>query len=228
MTLTFNDAQWTDSQWVNYTIVLYFRANANPQPIATAKIATSTLNTLEFIAHSNQLFKAGDVVVMRAMSSSITANTIGDPNFVNWYGQNGLTVDQDAGNSIMIVGGTGFGSSIKTIASNTATVFTINGTWDVMPDATTVFIVLARNFTPFYTPKINSDGSTATTIRGTFPVASGVVTQLSSASVLIQVATVDVNGNSYPMQYQPFREIYSPPQDAAGNSVTWDGVEVTY
>ena len=58
---------------------------------------------------------------------SITANTIGDPNYVNFYAPSGLAINQDAGCFAQIIAGTGAWSAAKTIASNTATVHTILG-----------------------------------------------------------------------------------------------------
>lgn len=200
--LTFG-ATWTANQWAGYTLTLYYRAGADPQPALNMVVTSSTAHTLTVPAVG---FLPGDVVVMRAKSAHITANTIGDDNFANGGGS-GLTVDGEAGNLIQIIAGTGAWQPAKTIVSNTATVFTIAGAWDVTPDATSVYIVLSPVVIyPYRTGTFTGTGGGAGTVATTPAVTT------NQQSLLVQVAVTDKNGAMSPWAYQPFREVYVPPQ----------------
>jgi len=203
--LTFNAGAWNPSQWVGYTLSLYYRPGVVVQPGLNFKVSASTSNTLT-MSHAG--FQAGDVVVLRPMAGNITSNTIGDTNFQNSYNANaGLTVNAEAGNIILIIAGTGAWQSPKSIVSNTATVFTIAGSWDVTPDATSIFIVVSPSpVYSNYTQNVTGTGNVATV--ATVPAITNLALP---QSLLITVFTADVNGNTAPMQYQPSRELYVPP-----------------
>jgi hypothetical protein len=209
---------WSTNQWQNYVLSLYYRPGLPtgvPQPTISLGVASSTSSTLT-LTSSSPAFLPNDVVVMRAKSAHITSNTIGDDNFQNSYNGNaGLTTDQDAGKLIQIISGTGAGQAPKTIRSNTHTVYTINGSWDVTPDSTSIFIVIEPSPANAYaTNPVNNDGAGATP----WVIASTHAVLTQDQQLLIQVATADADGNAYPMRYQPFREIYIPPQSLAGSS----------
>jgi hypothetical protein len=204
--LTFAAAAWSSNQWAGYILSLYYRPGVTTQPGLNIAVSSSTAHTLTMAASG---FLAGDIVVMRPTSGSITSNTIGDANFVNSYAPTGLVVNGEKGNLIQIIAGTGAWYPAKTIASNTATVFTINGTWDVTPDATSVFIILAPGIPYSITTNTFTGGS-----AGAAAIASTQAVTSQAQSLLVQVATADSGGNTSPMRYQPWREIYVPLQGA--------------
>ncbi len=215
--LTFAAGAWTMNQWQNHILSLYYRPGVALQPTCNLKVLSSTANTLTVsTGFGYPAFAPRDVVVMRALASSITANTIGDANYMNSYAPAGLTVNQDAGSLAQIIAGTGAWTSAKTIASNTATVHTILGTWDVMPDASSIYIVLAPSSIETPTGTVTNDGTAS--IFGT--VASAIpASTVAAQQVLVQVATADAAGNYFPMRYQPAREIYIPLQGPPGPNV---------
>jgi acyl-coenzyme A thioesterase PaaI-like protein len=211
--LSFPLASWTLNQWQNYTLSLYYRPDVPGGPTIQAtgnvKVLSNTATTLTVDSGTGILaFQAGDIVVMRALAQSISPNTIGDPNFANSFAPSGLAVDGDAGNLIQIIAGTGAWTPPKTIASNTATVHTISGTWDITPDATSVYIVISPTSVLGPTSAVKNDGSWVYGTVASVPAASN-----GAQSMLIQVATTDADGNYFPMRYQPAREIYIPAQN---------------
>lgn len=217
-TLTFPAGAWSTNQWVGHILSLYYRPltgggsldSSAAQPMLNLVVASSTANTVTVTGSG---FQVADIVVMRFKSASITANTIGDPNCVNSYAPSGLTVNGETGNLIYIIAGTGARQALKTINSNTATVFTIAGKWDTTPDATSVFVVLAPlELELSYTKPIHGLGSTRTFI-GNLPVYN-----TKAQSLMVTVATADTDGNTSPWQYQPKREVYVPGQSTTGNA----------
>lgn len=207
--LTFPEVTWTSNQWAGYILSLYYRPGAPLQPALNLVVSSSTVNTLTMASTG---FLAGDVVVLRMKAGNLgtSNNTVGDANLVNWYASAGLVVDGEAGNLIQIIAGTGAWQTAKSIASNTATVFTINGTFDIPLDATSVPVVLEPGIAYTVTTKPFTGGGAAGVVATT-----PAVTTLAQ-SLLVQVAVVDSSGNAAPMQYQPFREVYIPPQPLAG------------
>lgn len=219
ISLTFAGAAWSVNQWRNYVVSSYaddnpvrgFDADQNRNSI----VVSNTANTLVFsIAGSNgDGPQVGEVVVMRAAAKSITATTIGDPNFVNSYAALGLSAGAEVGNLIRIIAGTGAGQPPILIQSNTTTVFTLASPWLVTPDSTSVYIIEAaawRYFLP--TGSLVNDGTGA----GAFISAWLPITNLLGGSILIEGITLDSAGNWSIERYAPLRELYVPAQPAGG------------
>jgi hypothetical protein len=212
--LTFGAVTWTTNQWAGYVLSLYYRPGVVTQPALNIAISSSTGTTLTMATTG---FLAGDVVVCRMKPSTFSSNTIGDANLVNAYAPSGLIVNAEVGNLVLIIAGTGAGQPPATIASNTATVFTINGTFYVTPDATSVFIVMAPGIAYSYTTHTfsNAGAMPAQTIATT-----PAITALTQ-SLLIRISAMDSTGNNRsPVTYQPFRELYVPPQSVGGTVPT--------
>lgn len=231
--LTFASAAWTANQFVDRVLSLYYRPNVTTQPVLNLVVSANTATTVTVSASG---FLVGDVVVMRMMASTFSDNTIGDSGLVHYSYSSpgrtprlalsrlgrgrvgtGLPVNGDAGNLIFIIEGAGAGQAPKTIASNNASTFTIVGTWDVMPDYTSVFIVLAPTVAYTYKtkPMVNDGSQTALGIVAITPAV-----QSQSQQLLISVLTVDSKGNFAPVQYQPYREVAVPAQGSASNATT--------
>lgn len=203
---------WTANQWQNRILSLYYRPGVNPQPTANTVVTSNTSSALTMAAGFGiPTFRVGDVVVMRVASSSITANAIGDA-------QLNLVASSQIGNQIRILSGTGANQPAKTIQSHTSgvgSVLTIQGTWDVVPDATSIWIITGP--TDAYSESTNvivNDGTSV--LFGT--VAQLALTWAPAQSLYVVVSTCDVNGNCYPQRYQPSREIYVPAQIVASGS----------
>ena len=205
LTLSFPEASWTLNQFTGRILSLYYRPGASPQPVLDIAVVANGATTLAVAATG---FQAGDVVVLRSKATTFSANTIGDSKYLNSYAISGLDVNEEVGNLVYIIAGTGAGQAPRTVASNTSTVLTINGTFDVTPDATSIFVVLSPTLAYSYTtnPIPNTGGSSEQAVATTPAITS------QFQSLFIRVATADSNGNTAPMRFQPYREIYVPNQ----------------
>jgi hypothetical protein len=205
---------WGVNQWAGYTLSLYYRPipTLGDQPGINAPVVSNDATSITVLG--TLVFNPGDIVVMRAQASIVSANTIGDPNFVNALEPAGFNVNEEAGRQILIIAGTGVGYPAKTVASNTNTTFTINGSWEVMPDITTVFIVLSPTITYSYATK--PFDSPDPTVSAYSEIATTKAVTTLEQQFLIRVSTADVNGKTAPSQYQPFREVYIPVQNLLG------------
>lgn len=206
LVLHFPEVTWTVNQWQNCVLSLYYRPGAPNQPALNLVVSSSGVNSLTMAATG---FQAGDVVVMRYNASSITSDTIGCVNAINWYEPSGMTVNGEIGNLVFVIAGTGARQAPKAVISNTSTVLTINGTWDITPDSTSIFIVLAPTIAYSYTTTPFRNASTAGTVTA---VAATPAITTWEQTLLVSVSTADANGNTGPWQYQAMREIYVPPQ----------------
>jgi hypothetical protein len=212
-TATFAGASWTTNQWAGYTLSSYgIGSGASGAGPFDWIVVSNTADTL-FFSSGPARQNVGIAAVMRANAASITAITIGDPNFINFYAPAGLTVNAEIGNQIRIIAGTGAGQPPIPIASNTATVLTLKGPWAITPDATSKYIIEAQSW------RYSISGSTILN-DGSGPsisplIASIPVSNFLFGSLLIEVITVDANGNWSPERYAPIQEIYVPPQPPA-------------
>jgi hypothetical protein len=207
-TLKFTGASFSTNQWQNYVISLVGRpGSTSPLPIADFTVSSNTADTLTVtpdpVAPGILL---GDVFVMRTRPSTHTGTTIGDANFVNFYGGSGLTADAEKGNLVRIIRGTGAGQAPRTIVSNTSTVLTVTPAFDIVPDATSIFIVEEPAWqTSLETGPISS----ASLNPSPAPfIASINVDNFRNQTLVVQALTEDPSGNTSLERYAPLREIY--------------------
>lgn len=147
---------------------------------------------------------AGDVLIIRTKPTTFSSTTIGDAKFVNKLAPSGLTVNEEKGNLVRIIAGTGRGQH-RRIASNTATVLTIDSIWETTPDATSRFIIEVAEwgYVADATPTINADPALETTMvipTDNFP----------EQTVLVQAFEVDLNDVESSDENSPLREVYLP------------------
>jgi hypothetical protein len=231
-----NGGAWTVNGWMARILSLYYRPNVTPQPGLNMAVSGNAAGTLTMPATG---FLVGDVVVLRFKPSAITSNSISDSGMLSFsYGApghvsrmiqsrsgrgssgGGMTVNAYIGGQILFIKGTGAGSPPSTIASNTASAFTIVGTWPVEPDLTSVFIVIVANPVAAAPPSaVSNDGSQA----GTALISISAVPQTQLQMLLLSAATVDAEGNALPLQYQPFRECAVPANASPGITLQIDG-----
>jgi hypothetical protein len=237
-TVTFSSANLTLNQLAGYRLKLYALApgglidfipllevgivsnTAGPASVLTLDTDLSVFVTAGILSSS---VPSGDVWVCRIMPQSITSNSFTDPNFVSSYAPSGLAVNQDKGNIIIAVGGTGAGQIYNKIASNTSTSITIEGMWAVTPDATTDFVILYPSPLGFKdTPSVVVNGSSDLTlalntvvISGTpytYPTLANVVTvpvpNQSGVSSLLVLQSADSLGNLSDFELSPMQETY--------------------
>lgn len=195
--------------------------NWNVTGNSTSGVMTISPQFLTETGHSGGLVLSltGDAVVMRAQANIASANTIGDSAFVNFFAPTGLATNSEYGKIVWIIFGTGAGQK-ATINSNTSTTLTINGAWDVIPDATSIFIILEDS--PAVTIEcapFQNDG-VGVTDMSIAAIKSLPFTVQGSQSFLVQVVTEDANGNISPVAYAPWSEVFVPmvvaPQTVVG------------
>jgi hypothetical protein len=217
--LTFSGG-WTTNQWAGYVLSLQYRPGVTTQPALNMVVTSNTADALTMPATG---FLAGDVVVLRFKAGHITSNTIGDDNMQNSYYPGGMDINDEIGNLIFILAGTGVGQSPKTVASNTHTVLTITGTWDVTPDATSVFLILSPAVVySYYTNAQRGDGTIALSL-----IAQTRAITASQQALLVSVSTADAGGNTGPWQYQAVREVWIPPQPRTAILVITASADIT-
>jgi hypothetical protein len=86
--------------------------------------------------------EVGDVGGVALQATAATATTIADAKLVNQSAPAGLIPGAEAGLEIRIIAGTGR-DQIRRVIDNDATGYTVDPPWDVVPDATSIFIVVA-------------------------------------------------------------------------------------
>ena len=222
-----NGGAWTVNGWAGRILTLYYRPGVVIQPGLNMAVSSNAEGTLTMPSTG---FLVGDTVVLRYKVTGSTSSTISDSGMTSFayvspgrdsrFNQSrggvgrsgaGLTSNGEIGNLVYIIAGTGAGSAPKTIASNTAAQITITETWDVMPDSTSIFVILSPTAVYKYQGKpYSNDGTQASGAIASITQAA----QAQSQILLISAALVDVNGNAMPIQYQPFREIFVPDQTA--------------
>jgi len=197
---------WTTNQWQNRVLSLYYRPGVSPAVSGNSVISSSAAATVTVPSGSfYPSFAIGDVVAIRMSPSSVTSNSFTDT-------QLNLVANSMVGNMVIIIAGTGAGQPPKTIKSHTSglgAAITINGTWDINPDSTSIPLILspAPSYSAYSGP-ITNDGSAS--IFGT--VVSVAATAQQAQLIYVVVSTCDAAGNRFPARYQPAREIYLPPQ----------------
>ena len=234
-TITFTSASFSTNQFAGYTLKLYAQALGGALPfipLLEAKVVSNTSDVLTlnidlsgYVTDGilSSATPSGDVWVMRMMPQSITATGFTDPNLVNSYAPSGLVADQDAGNILIAIEGTGAGEIYNYIKSNTSDSFTIVGPWAVTPDSTTIFVIIQA--LPITPPLPTSSGPTTNLAprvgTGSVHIGAGIVSYpiWSSAgtlpipnqnglSVLIVAQAADANGNLSVFGLSPMQEAY--------------------
>jgi hypothetical protein len=208
--LKFN-AAWTVNQWAGRAISLVANdvsSDANV-PLASFLVSANTADTLTVTPDPLSVpipIVLGDVFVMRTLATTFSPTTIGDSQYVNFYAAAGLDVTgEEAGNIIRIIGGTGAGTTPRTVNSNTSTVFTVAPAFDVTPDATSIFIVEE----PQWQTAVEADSILQSNIASPAPVVSADVSNFGRQTLLVQVLTQDQSGGKTGIEaFAPLREIF--------------------
>lgn len=212
-------AGWTAGQWTG-RVVSCFRVGTTPIPIANFTVTGNTSDTLALSPDPVTVGIApGDALVIRAQANISSANTIGDSGFQNPTAPAGLAVNAEKGRLALIAWGKGAGQ-YATVASNTGTTCTIEGEWDVIPDATSGFLLVDQNWIT------TVDGAAyANTDPGAGASLNVAVDNFLGEVVLVRVYTVDANGAECPEQVAPWREIYIAGQSLVSTETT---IQVSY
>jgi hypothetical protein len=113
-------------------------ANGNfsvtPDPVAAGCVAGDQFSLRTGSA-------GGSTPVSNPLTADATSFT--DPVFINYYNSGGLTSpNANAGNLVLVIAGTGAGQAPRSVESNTTTKVTVSPAWDVVPDATSVIVLV--------------------------------------------------------------------------------------
>jgi hypothetical protein len=184
-------------------------ANFNVTGNSTSGVMAISQETWGGAGHDPFTFP-GDAYVMRAVANIASATTIGDTGFVNPFsaGGLGLIVDAEFGKIVWIMAGTGEGQR-RNIASNTATTLTLSTPWSIIPDATSVFVVLETG------ASVTMDGAPfqnngVVSSQAVLAVLNTPFTSQGTQSFLVQVVSEDVRGNISPVRFAPWQEVFVP------------------
>jgi len=197
--------------------------------IANYTVASNTASVLTLTA-GNPLddgVGTGDVLIIRSRPNTTTPTTLGDSKWINAQGPSGLNVNEETGRIVRFIAGKGKGQ-VARIKSNTSTVLTIEGTFQITPDVTSRYIIEEPDW-PYSLDDTPADvNHPLRSYNFDMPVDN-----LANQAVLVQGVLVDGGENeSFPHQ-SPVREIYLygdagtgaavPPANITGLTVTVDG-----
>jgi hypothetical protein len=190
-TLQVVDQTWTTDQWAGRVVSIIGDADdSNILKVLNFTIVSNTADTLTIIGDLvSENVADDDAIVIRTLADTFSSTTIGDSQVVNSVYPTGYVVNGEKGRKVRIIHGMGEGQSAM-IQSNTSTVLTIDGSWTVTPDATSVYIVEEASWlgSPTDTSSItNSDSSSEITIR--VPIDNYL-----NQTLLVEASTVDGNG----------------------------------
>jgi hypothetical protein len=149
----------------------------------------------------------GDVLILRSVGITATANSVTDPlwdNFVarNQFGSPGLAVDEEKGRIARILFGTGAGQW-RYITGNSNTQITVSPAWQTIPDNTSVVIVEDPDWA--YTTE-TSDLQVPR--EGTRVEIKMRVENLRNRTALVGGFLVDDRGQYSSEEVAPLREIF--------------------
>lgn len=193
-----------------YTASIIGTANStDPQKILDFSIVSNSGNVLTLATDPSSYVGVGDALVVRALGSIITSNTIGDANFLNAITNGGLGMipNAEVGNLVRIWAGPGIGQ-IRRIVSNTDHVLTLDVPWDpnAMPTSASCWTVEEPTwkFANRTSRIVASDPAPATP-----PAIMGInVANYLNQQLLCQVVTEDATGNLGTSFLAPVREIW--------------------
>ena len=211
-TVTVTGSTWTVDQLANRIFSLLMTSNPGPMPVVNVLINSNTADTITLakdLVLPFQFVYPNDVCTIRTKATIYSANQIGDANFVNGgAGQagTGLAVNQDVGNLIFIIKGTGAFQPPVTIAGNTNTTYTITTPFAVTPDSTSVFIVTSPTVTQGPIRALSSPNFLNLITLSVNPPNK------IQKTYFVQTFILDEDGNMSLQQFTPFREIYQPGQ----------------
>lgn len=204
-TIQLTDGGFTTDQFVGRTAsILGSAADMNQLKVLNYLITGNTSDTLTVDGNpSSDGVGVGDALTICTLATTHTSNTIGDSQFINSYAPSGLTPGAERGNQIRITSGTGANQPLKTIISNTATVLTIQGTFDVTPDATSSFIIED----PTWLARIQSTSQNNSDPNATLELDLPIPNYLGE-TLLVQIGTVSADGRESLPNKDVYRQMY--------------------
>lgn len=139
----------------------------------------------------------GDVFALRTAPTAADATSFTDNLFTNLYNA-GLAAHANKGNLVLVIAGHGAGHTPQTVVDNTTTKVTVSPGWAIVPDATSVIVLVEAIPQVVLSPDpTNATGE----LLGSIPPAN-----YSGQPVRIEGYTS--SGIEGPIETVPFREIY--------------------
>lgn len=201
--ITVTGAGWeTGDSWAGrYVMVLADESDGSAPPLVF-EIAGNDEDSL-FVTPDpiTAGVEVGDPITILAQATTFSATTIGDEKFQNPQYPDGMVLEEEIGRIVKIIRGTGVGQE-RLISGNTETVLTVTPAWDITPDATSIFIVLAGTW------EYESAVARLALEQGETVELSLPVDNLLQETLYAEVALVDRWGHEPERKYNPWRLIY--------------------
>jgi hypothetical protein len=211
---------WTADILAGYGCSILAKGDGSALPVLNYSITGNTTAGVLSVTPDPMLdgLVAGDVIVIRSKPVwTDGGQTATDANWINPFGPSGMNPVYEVGNLGLIVAGTGRGLTNR-ISAATSTSHTFAQPWAVMPDATTVYIVVQPNWQPLASPVRGiNNASPATSLTLSF-----ANTNLALSTILVALQSEDGGENPGAVAMMPFREIYVFGQPEQVLSVTAD------
>lgn len=198
------NAGWTTDMWAGRIVSVYGDRSDGKAGIWNFTITANTDKKLTLDRNpGTEGVETGDVFTIRMYANIHSANTIGDALHVNPQYPAGNDVDGDVGYLVRIIAGTGAGQE-KRILSNTATTYTIDGTWETEPDATSIFVVDRSTWeVEVNVARLPTSREGDVQVEAFLPLKN-----LNGTTLYIEAATIDHLGRACPSTHNSWREIY--------------------
>jgi hypothetical protein len=144
---------------------------------------------------------AGDLFTLRTAPTAADAMSFTDSGFNNQYNA-GLTVSGNAGNTVLVIAGHGAGQTPQVVTDNTGTKVSVSPGWDIIPNSTSVIVLVEA--TPQVVLPVATAGDGATNSL----IASVPIPNYARQVVRAEVYTVDLVGNLGGQEVVASREMY--------------------
>ena len=203
--ITIAGAGWTTNEWSGRIVSIISDASDGSAQIRDYTVASNTADTFT-VAGTPQAdgVEPGDVLILRTKATTLSSTTIGDAKWQNASYPSGMTPNEERGLLVRIIGGTGKGQ-VRRIVSNTATVHTVDQSWDVTPNATSVYIVQEPGYSYTAESAAIDNDAPDNLMTLTLPVDN-----LLGQTLLVEVQTIDKFGVAAASENNQWREVYLP------------------
>ena len=158
-TLTFASATFGVNQWASRIAILLAHVDIlKDVEIANLPVLSNTADTLTIGPNSagegppdlTTFIDVGDWVTISIQPTAVTANGFVDVNLVNFF-ESGLTAHEEIGKFALVWEGTGKGQPAILIGDNTSTGVTLSADWEILPDSTSIILILGATIPTFRT-----------------------------------------------------------------------------
>ena len=201
--LTFAGAGWTSGQYVGRTVGIFADQSDGSAPLWHFEITANGADTLTVTPDPLAAgVQVGDIASILLEGNISSSYQIGDAALPNPQYPGGLEPDAEVGSLVLIVAGKGAGQE-RLITGNTETTLTVAPDWDIVPDATSWWVVVR-----------SSIAYTGETIRvpiaepGNQVYAEIPIENLPGKTILVEVVARDIYGRESEARVNARRFIY--------------------